>query len=213
MEIRGQNIMLTPSEAAWLQAAFIFTSHFNGDLAQRILDARVAFVSPHVPAGELPTRRAHDFTNGSSYENIMNGTELLAESSALSVHETRLAGNPDGSERHVISVTMSREDIAETYRTAKARHTFASTRAGNPDAYGKLGDALQEDALEALELGEPISDDSLNSVVHGMSEPDEAAWQAQCRDYAAEDTHDLAITTGILNAIEAAGLAPGQSSQ
>ena len=80
MEIHGERVLLTCSEAVWMQGIGI-SFHKLPELAQKILDARIIFASQYLSPDDLPTiSTAEAATNISARIRLDNQTRKIAKS-------------------------------------------------------------------------------------------------------------------------------------
>lgn len=178
MELHGNDVLLTGSEAGYIQRAAVYGQRYP--LAQRILEARAAFVRPHLSAADalpnpMPSVRSSERT-GPPEEMVLL---LLAIQRAEVTHGQDLAG----AERHIVQTTLDDEELG-WLRDGAAEHV-AITREDLSS-----GDSHAGDPEEKVD---PNAD---------MTVVNEA--------YIQESFTEAAVASGIVRAIDAArGTPPG----
>lgn len=194
MEIKGEQVKLKVSEAAWI----FDKAPFN--LRRKILEARLAFAEPYLPAETM-----HDIREGVRRADSKSKLLLLVGSLAIIwATEDKHGKNPDGTELHAIGLTMDAEEITWMRLTAQACQETARESlmdyAATLEEMQSVGDdlifmSLVSDYMDAQRASELAG--SIPSYKDSVGE-----------DMFEEALHTLAVTSGIIQAIDASRNTP-----
>jgi hypothetical protein len=169
MDIRGEKVRFTPSEAHWAQSA---STRFGAipDLAQRIQDARVAFARQWLSPDELPAPIVdirQDITT-----RLVNDC-VLGRLQEVTIFHTAGA---QGQEQPVIEVGMNREEKERLLDLAIGDYEIARRQIDTPEVVEVEDQQILDDAAlffatsdvmepdQAVALGDMLRDPEMRAV-------------------------------------------------
>lgn len=148
MEIKGETVYLTTSEAEWIIQA---TKDDFPDLARGLVQERRKQAAAHVPS--LAFDGVAELLSDIPYDNPDFEDEAcqhaLAEA-VLPVVERGYAYNPDGTERHVIETAIGDKELALVYDRARSAHAGSRTITTRFNEVTQAIDAMDDGTAEAI---------------------------------------------------------------
>lgn len=196
MDIKGEKVKLTTSEARWIQEPGIF-SKLPG-LGNKVLEARIAFAAPHLPADQLPTIRNIAPTDGLA--------RVLLESKLTDVRGVEASLGIDAvtkTERHIIEITMTPQEKQLLLELARIYWDLARQKAKNFSKYREQVGELQDIASVYFITSDAMSpQDALDFC--GLARDPE--FNEAMGEYEFMKALSIeAVTSGIIHALEADG--------
>ena len=170
MDIRGSKVSFTPAEAYWVQD-ITMPSRAMPDLAQRLLDANLAFISPwFTPPNDYPTDIA---TAKKSMLAFFALDSLISKAYEVAFQHTPT--DEDDTAQDVISVEMSQEEKARLLAIARDYHSLAQQQLNTPEvAEPKDGPGLA-DLATFVNSDSTIETDHATTFITEFFSPDSVA--------------------------------------
>ncbi len=168
MEIKGSNILFTPSEAHWAQQATNLRR--MPELAQRIQDARMAHAHPWIAEAARPCTV---FEARSSAEQRVS--HLLALHHLLEVgrqHATDEAGN----EQPVVSFAASTTDKRRLFLLAQDDYEAACDEVDLPEINQLEDQAIIDTLAATAATSDILPAEETMALINLMRDPEQIAW-------------------------------------
>jgi hypothetical protein len=197
MDIKGEKVSLTPSEAHWAQHASMRSRAMAmPEVAQRMLDARVAFAHPWLTSLEIPPITI-------TIKEMKDVMARIALSHAMdTLHETTLQHATDevGEEQHVITIPMSKPEKERLLQLAQISYEVAEQQLESPEIIALENSVIIDHFAMVAATSDIMEPDEALELVDWLHDPevtaDHEAYQQE------EATREVRILTPIIAALE-----------
>ncbi len=200
MDIRGEQLGFTPTEAQWAQDTALLFRRAPG-IAQKVLRARHAFAAQWLDTSTLPTPEAVTQTP----LGVEALTNVLRTNDALKKIEREHATDADGNEQTVITVEFTRREKLELFRLAMRDQQNIQEGEQEAQEIPEVREAERNAILDDAAFAAILMPDKIMSAEEAVElgdllrDPEYiAAHDAAERE---EDARILAVTDGIIRVL------------